>query len=180
MKGAAEDMQQIRSGRARPSGQTSGTDQRPPHELKESVTALDLLEEAGKLRREPAWQQGDRNAKTFVKADDLRLVLTTLKQGATVKIMFIHVPAAWLAMMGYALIAISSFGYLVFRHPLADVSAKAAAPMAVDTTIWSGEASSSPRCSRRNRPTSSSMPTSNRSSTTPTSASSWICSRSAT
>ncbi|MGQ0673538.1 MAG: heme ABC transporter permease [Hyphomicrobium sp.] len=58
----------------------------------------------------------------FVAPDDYQ-------QGQTVKIMFIHVPAAWLAMMGYGLIAASSFGLLVFRHPLADVSAKAAAPI---------------------------------------------------
>jgi heme exporter protein C len=51
------------------------------------------------------------------------------QQGETVRIMFIHVPAAWLAMFAYALVAISSFGLLVFRHPLADVSAKAAAPL---------------------------------------------------
>lgn len=51
------------------------------------------------------------------------------QQGQTVKIMYIHVPAAWLAMMAYGLIAVSSFGLLVFRHPLADVSAKAAAPI---------------------------------------------------
>ena len=51
-----------------------------------------------------------------------------LPAGHTVKIMFVHVPSAWLAMMAYALIAVSSFGLLVFRHPLADVSAKAAAP----------------------------------------------------
>lgn len=51
------------------------------------------------------------------------------QQGQTVKIMFIHVPAAWLAMGGYLVVAISSFGLLVFRHPLADVSAKAAAPL---------------------------------------------------
>ena len=57
------------------------------------------------------------------------------QQGETVKIMFIHVPAAWLAMMGYALIAVSSFGYLVFRHPLADVSAKAAAPIGAAFTF---------------------------------------------
>jgi heme exporter protein C len=57
------------------------------------------------------------------------------QQGETVKIMFIHVPAAWLGMMGYALIAISSFGYLVFRHPLADVSAKAAAPIGAAFTF---------------------------------------------
>jgi quercetin dioxygenase-like cupin family protein len=49
------------------------------------VTALNLLDEAAALRREPTWEQSDRNAKTFVKADDLRLVLTMLKQGAIVK-----------------------------------------------------------------------------------------------
>ncbi|HXF54093.1 MAG TPA: heme ABC transporter permease CcmC, partial [Hyphomicrobiaceae bacterium] len=51
------------------------------------------------------------------------------QQGETVRIMFVHVPAAWLAMVAYVLIAVSSFGLLVFRHPLADVSAKAAAPI---------------------------------------------------
>jgi heme exporter protein C len=56
------------------------------------------------------------------------------QQGQTVKIMFIHVPAAWLGMMGYLIIAISSFGLLVFRHPLADVSAKAAAPIGATFT----------------------------------------------
>lgn len=78
-------MQETQESRARPAGQTSGTDRRPPHELSEPVTALDLLDEAARLRREPTWQQSDRNAKTFVKATDLRLVLTTLKQGAIVK-----------------------------------------------------------------------------------------------
>ena len=56
------------------------------------------------------------------------------QQGHTVKIMFIHVPSAWLAMGAYLLIAISSFGLLVFRHPLADVSAKAAAPLGATFT----------------------------------------------
>jgi heme exporter protein C len=51
------------------------------------------------------------------------------QQGHTAKIMFVHVPAAWLAIMGYMLVAASSFGLLVFRHPLADVAAKAAAPI---------------------------------------------------
>ncbi|MFN0265031.1 heme ABC transporter permease [Tepidamorphus sp. 3E244] len=51
------------------------------------------------------------------------------QQGNTVRIMFIHVPAAWLAMFAYSLIAISSIGTLVWRHPLADVSARAAAPI---------------------------------------------------
>ncbi len=57
------------------------------------------------------------------------------QQGQTVKIMYIHVPAAWLAMFGYGLIAVSSFGLLVFRHPLADVSAKAAAPIGAAFTF---------------------------------------------
>lgn len=57
------------------------------------------------------------------------------QQGETVKIMYIHVPAAWLAMMYYSIIAISSFGLLVFRHPLADVSAKTAAPIGAAFTL---------------------------------------------
>ncbi|MBN9137733.1 MAG: heme ABC transporter permease, partial [Phyllobacterium sp.] len=46
-----------------------------------------------------------------------------------VKIMFIHVPFAWLSMMCYTVMSISAIGTLVWRHPLADVSAKAAAPI---------------------------------------------------
>ncbi len=57
------------------------------------------------------------------------------QQGETVRIMFIHVPSAWLAMMGYGIVAASSFGLLVFRHPLADVSAKAAAPIGAVFTL---------------------------------------------
>jgi heme exporter protein C len=57
------------------------------------------------------------------------------QQGHAVKIMFVHVPSAWLAMMGYGVIALSSFGLLVFRHPLADVSAKAAAPIGATFTL---------------------------------------------
>jgi len=57
------------------------------------------------------------------------------QQGQTVKIMFIHVPSAWLAMAGYVIVALSSFGLLVFRHPLADVSAKAAAPIGAAFTL---------------------------------------------
>ncbi len=57
------------------------------------------------------------------------------QQAHTVKIMFIHVPCAWLAMAVYVVIAISSFGYLVYRHPLADVSARAAAPIGAAFTL---------------------------------------------
>src|SRR5215472_4672157 len=51
------------------------------------------------------------------------------QQGDTVKIMFLHVPASWTAMMAYGLLALSSLVGLVWRHPLADVAAKAAAPL---------------------------------------------------
>ncbi len=57
------------------------------------------------------------------------------QQGQTVKIMYVHVPSAWLAMGVYVAIAISSFGLLVFRHPLADVSARAAAPIGAAFTF---------------------------------------------
>ncbi|MEM6615136.1 MAG: heme ABC transporter permease [Pseudomonadota bacterium] len=58
------------------------------------------------------------------------------QQGNTVRIMFIHVPAAWLAMMCYAIMAVSALGSLVWRHPMADVSIRAAAPIgAVFTAI---------------------------------------------
>ncbi len=57
------------------------------------------------------------------------------QQGATVRVMFIHVPAAWLAMFGYVLIAIAALGTLIWRHPLADVAAKAAAPIGATFTV---------------------------------------------
>ena len=57
------------------------------------------------------------------------------QQGETVRIMYVHVPAAWLALMGYMFIFVSSLGSLIFRHPLADVSAKAAAPIGAAFTL---------------------------------------------
>ncbi len=51
------------------------------------------------------------------------------QQGATVKIMFMHVPSAWLAMFCSSLMSVVSLGVLVWRHPLADVAARAAAPL---------------------------------------------------
>ncbi|MBS0243587.1 MAG: cytochrome c biogenesis protein CcsA, partial [Proteobacteria bacterium] len=57
------------------------------------------------------------------------------QQSHTVKIMFIHVPSAWLALGVYFMIAVSSAGLLIFRHPLADVSAKSAAPLGAAFTL---------------------------------------------
>ena len=56
--------------------------------------------------------------------------------GETVRILFIHVPSAWLGMGGWTAIAISSLVYLVWKHPLAAISARAAAvPGMVFTAI---------------------------------------------
>ncbi len=57
------------------------------------------------------------------------------QQGDTVRIMYIHVPAAWLSMMCYSVMALSSLGTLVWKHPLADVSAKSAAPIGAAFTF---------------------------------------------
>ena len=48
-------------------------------------------------------------------------------QGESVRIMYVHVPAAWLGMGGWSGIAIASIAYLVWRHPLAEVAARAIA-----------------------------------------------------
>jgi heme exporter protein C len=57
------------------------------------------------------------------------------QQGETVRIMYIHVPAAWLSMMCYTVMAVSALGTLVWRHPLADVAAKTAAPLGAAFTF---------------------------------------------
>jgi heme exporter protein C len=57
------------------------------------------------------------------------------QQGATVKIMFLHVPSAWLGMLAWGVMSISALGTLVWRHPLADVAAKAAAPIGAAFTL---------------------------------------------
>src|SRR5437879_5165459 len=57
------------------------------------------------------------------------------QQGATVKIMFIHVPAALLSMMAWGLMSLAALGTLVWRHPLADVAAKTAAPLGAAFTL---------------------------------------------
>jgi heme exporter protein C len=57
------------------------------------------------------------------------------QQGASVRIMFIHVPGAWLGMLGWAIMSIAALGTLVWRHPLADVALKTAAPIGAAFTF---------------------------------------------
>ncbi len=58
------------------------------------------------------------------------------QQGDTVRIMYVHVPAAYLGVFGYAVMAFGSLSYLIWNHPLGDLLARAAAvPGAVFTLI---------------------------------------------
>lgn len=58
------------------------------------------------------------------------------QQGQAYRIMFIHVPAAWMSMFCYLCVAVGSAVGLIWRHPLAEVAARAAAPAgAVFTAI---------------------------------------------
>ena len=58
------------------------------------------------------------------------------QQGDTVRIMFVHVPSAWLAMAGYALLAGLGASLLIWRHPLAALMARASAPVLPTISAW--------------------------------------------
>ena len=57
------------------------------------------------------------------------------QQGETVRIMYLHVPAAWLAMVIYVVMPSAALGTLVWRHPLADAAQKAAAALGASFTL---------------------------------------------
>jgi heme exporter protein C len=57
------------------------------------------------------------------------------QQGETVRIMYIHVPSAWMALFVYGCMAAASASALIWRHPLADLIAKAAAPIGAGFTL---------------------------------------------
>jgi len=57
------------------------------------------------------------------------------QQGETVRIMYVHVPAAWLAMAVYSTLAIASAAFLIWKHPLADLAARAASPIGAAFTV---------------------------------------------
>jgi heme exporter protein C len=56
------------------------------------------------------------------------------QQGETVRIMYVHVPSAWMAMLVYAGLAIAGAVALVWKHPLADLAARAMAPIGATFT----------------------------------------------
>jgi heme exporter protein C len=57
------------------------------------------------------------------------------QQGETVRIMYVHVPSAWMALAAYTFIAVMSAVSLIWKHPLADIAARAAAPLGAGFTI---------------------------------------------
>jgi heme exporter protein C len=57
------------------------------------------------------------------------------QQGETFRILYLHVPAAWLAMLIYCVMTSAALGTLVWRHPLADAAQKAAAPLGAGFTL---------------------------------------------
>jgi len=56
------------------------------------------------------------------------------QQGDAVRIMYVHVPAAWLASLGYFSLALASLASLVWRHPLADLAAQELGPVGAGFT----------------------------------------------
>lgn len=61
---------------------THGSDDRGARPLAESLMAFELGQEIASLRQEPAWTEGDRNARTLVKSAGLRLLLASLRRSA--------------------------------------------------------------------------------------------------
>jgi len=57
------------------------------------------------------------------------------QQGESVRIMYVHVPAAWMALFCYTALAISCAVALIWKHPLADLAAKATAPIGASFTF---------------------------------------------
>lgn len=57
------------------------------------------------------------------------------QQGNSVRIMYVHVPAAWMAMFIYAAVAAASAVGLIWRHPVADLVGKASAPIGASFTF---------------------------------------------
>ena len=51
------------------------------------------------------------------------------QQGETVRIMYVHVPAAWMSLFTYSLMAAASAGFLIWKHSLADIAARSLAPI---------------------------------------------------
>jgi quercetin dioxygenase-like cupin family protein len=87
------------TGQAHPAGETSGSPMRGPQHLRGALLTFDLAAEAGQLRAELAYQEGDRNANTLLKEPNARVVLTALRQGARLQE---HQTAGWVVIQTVA------------------------------------------------------------------------------
>ncbi len=68
-----------------PPGQTTGSPARPPQVLEGPALSFDLAAQAMRLRDEPGYRHGDRNANTIVHEPDFRIVMIALKSGARIQ-----------------------------------------------------------------------------------------------
>src|ERR1700751_4741021 len=96
------------------------------------MALIDLANPSRFLRfvdRAPPWLAGATGAVFAVGLGEaLFAAPDDYQQGATVKIMFIHVPSAWLSMFCWGVMSLAALGTLVWRHPLAPVAAKGGLP----------------------------------------------------
>jgi len=67
----------------------------------------------------------------------LAVVPADYRQGDAYRIIFIHVPASWMALMIYVIMAVASAAGFIWRHPLADLAAKSSAPIGACFTFIS-------------------------------------------
>jgi quercetin dioxygenase-like cupin family protein len=65
-------------------GPTTGNDEREPRRLMERLMVFAPRLEAARLRSETEWRDGDRNSMTLAKEGDFRVVLSILRDGATI------------------------------------------------------------------------------------------------
>jgi heme exporter protein C len=110
----------------------------PSHDYQDAMTLIDLANPSKFLSltaRVLPWFAGLTAILLLVGLYQSVMAPDDYQQGATVKIMFIHVPNAWLSMFVWGVMSIASLGTLVWRHPLADVAAKTAAPIGAAFTF---------------------------------------------
>jgi len=72
---------------------------------------------------------------TFGVAEALFISPPDYQQGESVRIMYVHVPSAWMAMMIYTIMAGASASFLIWKHPLADIAARESAPLGAAFTF---------------------------------------------
>jgi len=70
------------SARGQSDGETTGSEKREARTLTGPARDFNLADEIATLKREPTWQQSDRNSRTLVHESQLRIIVTVMKAGA--------------------------------------------------------------------------------------------------